>query len=95
MRPKQRRFCGESASTIAELEAIINESVVGAESFMLELQGIADELKKGLKNAPRECYGIFAPSDEAAFKSRLGELAQEGAREVMARLRIESSKGSL
>jgi len=85
----------DSASTIAELEALINESVVGAESFMLELQGIADELKKGLKNAPRECYGIFAPSNEAAFKSRLGELAKEGAREVMARLRIESSKGSL
>jgi DNA repair protein SbcD/Mre11 len=82
----------DSASTIAELEAVINERVLGTESFMLELQGIADELKKGLKNAPRECYGIFAPSDEASFQSRLGELAQEGIREVMARLQIDSSK---
>jgi exonuclease SbcD len=84
-----------SASMIAELEAAINESVVGTDSFILELQGIADELKKGLKNAPRQCYGIFAPSDETAFKSRLAELAQEGILEVMARLRIDSSKEPL
>ena len=80
---------GPAADPLAELGRLIKDEVIQSEVFQAGIAAIAEELRAQL---PQECRGIFG-SDEAAFKTAIGALAQDGAEEVLARLRAGTEGG--
>ena len=80
---------GPAADPLAELGRLIEDEVIQSEVFQAGIAAIAEELRAQL---PPECRGIFG-SDEAAFKTAIGALAQDGAEEVLARLRAGTEGG--
>ncbi|EJJ26230.1 metallophosphoesterase family protein [Rhizobium sp. CF142] len=66
-----------------ELAAIIDSEIHGSTEYREEVRSIADELRGQL---PAELRDIFG-KDEASFENLLAQFAQDGASQVLARLR--------
>lgn len=66
-----------------ELAAIIDSEIHGSTEYREEVRSIADELRGQLPAELREIFG----RDEASFESLLAQFAEDGAAQVMARLR--------
>lgn len=73
---------GPDLHPIIELRRLIDKEIVRSDAYLAEIAAIADELRGQL---PAECRDLLG-ADEAAFRSVLADLAEEGAEDVLARL---------
>ena len=73
-----------AGDALAELTSEIEGGILDSDAYALELDTIAKEL---LHVLPRETQAAIGDVNEEAFKAQLKRLAQEGADEVLARLR--------
>ncbi len=73
---------GPSSDPLLELRRLIDEEIIGSEAYGQKLVDIAEEL---LGQLPSDCRNIFG-GDKATLRTRVGDLAREGAQDVLARL---------
>jgi DNA repair exonuclease SbcCD nuclease subunit len=78
----------ESSDPLVELRHLIEQDVLGSESFRSQLVALSDELRRKLPAECREALG----ADHAAFKENLALLAREGIEDVLARLHADEKE---
>tara|TARA_R110002020_G_scaffold50963_6_gene144458 strand:+ start:1992 stop:3290 length:1299 start_codon:yes stop_codon:yes gene_type:complete len=79
----------EAVSTtdpLHELKALIDNAILGSDGYEAALAGIAESLQAQLPADLRDLFG----ADEVGTRSRLSEIAREGAADVLSRLQAGS-----
>lgn len=80
---------GASVDPLTELRRLIDEEVIGSDTYQAEVAAIAEELRTQL---PQECRGLLG-SDEEAFEAMIAALARDGSEDVLAKLHAGAEGG--